>query len=156
VAELQKKNNSFDASNHIRCFNHTIQLSCKALLKPFTSPITPSATDGDNVPDLEGAEEDGKDDSADEGEELACDTEDDMDDDIDELDALSGEEQATFLEATVAVREAVTKVRILPFTHALLPYMMPSGSKAVVCSHPLDYNHIASMASYLQGQPPQA
>ena len=116
--------------------------------------IASSATDNDDVLDPEGIEEDDEDDSKEEGEELACNTDDDMDDNSDELDALSREEQVTFLEVTVAVREAVTKVRILSFMHMLLPYMMPSGSKTVVCNHLLDYNHIASMASYLQGQLP--
>jgi hypothetical protein len=155
VAELQKKNNLFDASNHVRCFNHTIQLSCKALLKPFTSCITSSTTDDDNMLDLEAIEDNNEDESEDKGEELACNMDDDMDDDINELDALSGEEQAAFVEATMAVKEAVTKVRTLPFMHMLLPYMAPSDSKTVFCNHLLDYNHTASMASYLQGQPPQ-
>jgi hypothetical protein len=156
VAELQKKNNSFNASNHVRCFNHTIQLSCKALLKPFTFCITSSTTDDDNMLGLEAIEDDNENESEDEGEELACNTDDDMDDDINELDALSEEEQAAFAEVTMAVKEAVTKVRTLPFMHMLLPYMTPSDSKTVFCNHLLDYNCTASMASYLQGQPPQA
>src|SRR5712672_1744723 len=28
--------NTFDITNHVRCFNHTIQLSGKALIKPLT------------------------------------------------------------------------------------------------------------------------
>src|SRR6267154_5703851 len=96
----------------------------------------------------------------DEGKELACNMDDDMDNNMDnninELDALSAEEQANFLEATEAVKEAITKVRTLPFMHMLLPYMTPSDSKAVLCNHSLDYNRVASMVLYLQGQPPQA
>jgi hypothetical protein len=70
--------------------------------------------------DLEGVEEDdNKDGSEDEVEDLAYDT----DDDINELDALSGEEKATFLEVMVAVKEAVTKIRMLPFMHMLLPFL---------------------------------
>jgi hypothetical protein len=156
TAELQKKSNSFDTSNHVRCFNHTIQLSCKALLKPFTSCISSSATDNDNMSDLEGSEEDNEDEPADEDEELACNADDDTDDDIDELNVLSGEEQARFLEATAAVKEMVTKVRTLLFMYTLSPYMMLSGSKTVFCNHSLYHNRIAGVASYLQGQPSQA
>jgi hypothetical protein len=158
VAWLQEKNNSFDASNHVRCFNHTIQLSCKVLLKPFTSCIASSVTDNNDMLDLEGVEEDDdKDESEDKVEDLAYNTDNDTDDDINELDALSGEEKATFLEATVAVKEAVTKVRTLSFMRTLLPFLDDAtGLKTVVHNHPLDYNHIASMALYLQGQPPQA
>jgi hypothetical protein len=108
--------------------------------------------------DLEGVEEDDDEDgSEDKVENLAYNMDDDTDDDINELDALSGEEKATFLEATVAVKEAVTKVRTLLFMHTLLPYLHNAiGSKTVIRNHPLDYDCIASMALYLQGQPPQA
>ena len=162
VAELHIKDNSFDASNHVCCFNHTIQLSCKALFKPFTSSIASSTTDNDDMLDLMGTEDNDEDDNEDEdeGKELACnmddDTDNDTDNDINELDALSMEEQANFLEATEAVKEAVTKVRMLPFMHMLLPYMTPSDSKAVLCNHSLNYNCIASMVLYLQIQPLQA
>jgi hypothetical protein len=48
TAELEKKRNSFDTSNHVRCFNHTIQLSAKSLLKPFASCISSNpSTDND-------------------------------------------------------------------------------------------------------------
>ena len=156
TAELQKKSNSFDTSNHVRCFSHTIQLSCKALLKPFTSCISSSATDNDDMSDLEGSEEDNEDEPADEDEELACNADDETDDDIDELNVLSGEEQARFLEAMAAVKETVTKVRTLLFMYMLSSYMMLSGSKTVFCNHPLYHNRIAGVESYLQGQPPQA
>ena len=109
VAWLQEKNNSFNTSNYVHCFNHTIQLSCKALLKPFTSSIASSVTDSDNMLDLEGVEDDDKDPDT----ELALNVDDNVDDNIDELDVLSGKEQAMFLEETVAVKEAVTKVRML-------------------------------------------
>ena len=38
--------NSFDQVNRVRCFNHTIQLSAKKLLEPFTS-----ATDANDPED---------------------------------------------------------------------------------------------------------
>ena len=39
---LHQLNNSFDHVNRIRCYNHTMQLSAKALLKPFMSAIQDS------------------------------------------------------------------------------------------------------------------
>jgi hypothetical protein len=94
--------------------------------------------------DLEGVEEDDDEDgSKDEVEDLAYNMDDDTDDDINELDALSGEEKATFLEVMVAVKEAVTKVRMLPFMRTLLPFLHDAtGSKTVVCNHPLVRNSL--------------
>lgn len=155
TAELQKKNNLFDTSNHVYCFNHIIQLSCKALLKLFTFCIPSSATDNNNMSDIEGTE-DNENEPKDKNEKLACNMNNDIDDDIDELEALSTEEQTRFLEAMAAVKETVTKVRILSFTYMILPFMMLSGSKIVFFDHPLYSNCIAHMASCLQGQPPQA
>jgi hypothetical protein len=37
--------NTFEELNRVRCFNHTIQLSAKALLKPFSSA---GSTETDN------------------------------------------------------------------------------------------------------------
>jgi hypothetical protein len=160
TAELQKKNNSFDTSNHVRCFNHTIQLSCKALLKPFSSGTSLSATDNNDMsdPSLEGIEGDDSDEDSDEpeDEESACNMDDDPDDDLDELEALSGEEQVSFLEATAAVKETVTKVSMLSFTYMLPPYITPTGSKTFFCNYTLDHNRVASVASNMQGQSPQA
>ena len=148
TAELQKKNNLFNTSNHVRCFNYMIQLLCKALLKLFTFCIPSSATDNNNMLDLEGTE-DNEDEPKDENEELACNMDDDIDDDIDELEALSTEKQTRFLKATAAVKEMVTKVKILSFTYMMLPYMMLSGSKIVFFDYPLYNNCIAHMASCL-------
>jgi hypothetical protein len=119
VTELHMKDNSFNASNHVRCFNHTIQLSCKALLKPFSSCIASSTTDDDDMVDLMGIEDDDEDSDENEGEELACNIDDNMDNDtddgIDKLDALGKEEQVEFLEVTEVIKEAVTKVKMLRY-----------------------------------------
>ena len=39
--------NAFDKEHRIRCFNHTIQLSAKTLLRPFNAGIK-AANDSDN------------------------------------------------------------------------------------------------------------
>jgi len=35
--------NSFQEENHVRCFNHTLQLSAKALLHPFNPALGKAA-----------------------------------------------------------------------------------------------------------------
>ena len=38
--KLASLNNSFEMTNRVRCFNHTLQLSAKALLKPFAAALS--------------------------------------------------------------------------------------------------------------------
>ena len=47
--------NSFSLENHVRCFNHTLQLSAKTLLRPFNAGLGKMTDDGDNnnVDDLD-------------------------------------------------------------------------------------------------------
>jgi len=113
TAELEKKDNSFDLANHIRCFNHTIQLSAKALVKPFTTCISSVTSDDDEMPVLEEIDDEETDDDADaevggvEEEEMAG---DDMDDGVNELEELSEDERTKILEETAAFKETITKV----------------------------------------------
>jgi hypothetical protein len=65
TAKLEKKDNSFDLANHIRCFNHTIQLSAKALIKLFTTCISSVTSDDDEMPVLEEINDKETDDDAD-------------------------------------------------------------------------------------------
>jgi hypothetical protein len=67
----------FDASNHVHCFNHTIQLSCKALLKPFSSGTSLSTTDNNDMLDLSLEGIKGNDSNEPEDEKLACNMDDD-------------------------------------------------------------------------------
>jgi len=57
VAALYGLKNSFDKANHIWCFNHTIQLSGKALIKPFNVGMSKGGSGIENstgdVPSLE-------------------------------------------------------------------------------------------------------
>jgi hypothetical protein len=114
TAELDKKKNSFNLANHVRCFNHTVQLSAKALLRPFTTCVSSTTVADDEAPLLEDVEDDDDgdvvdmDDEDDNDPSIAAD--DDVDDDIDEFEGLSEEEQANFLEETAAVKQTITKV----------------------------------------------
>jgi hypothetical protein len=109
--ELDKLDNSFDADNRVRCFNHTIQLSAKALVQPFNPGMgkEKSADDDDSgnglavvAPKLD----DNNDVDADREDEEA-----DGDDGIDEIEALSELDKEMLLEDTAVIREAVSKVR---------------------------------------------
>jgi len=91
---LTKKDNSFQEENHIRCFNHTLQLSTKALLCPFNPALGKAANINRNggqgvLLDMEDLDNDNLDDDNDEeGDPDVLDIDDIDNDNIDELDDL--------------------------------------------------------------------
>jgi hypothetical protein len=103
--------NSFDEVNRVRCFNHTMQLSAKSLLKPFSTMINDADVDNDDdddstVPELEGIGDE-------EEEEEADDEEDDKEEEKDVLEELSAEEREHLLENTAVVRTTLDKVCVV-------------------------------------------
>ena len=117
ITKLDKLDNTFDKENQVWCFNHTLQLSAKALLKPFNVGLSGNATDDDDKVAQDNDDnpvifEDDRDKGDDEDEEELADDVDDKDDNIDELGELSKDEQNQVLEETVVVRETITKVSI--------------------------------------------
>ena len=112
--------NLFQKENCVWCFNHTLQLSAKALLTPFNPAISQKTPQDDKMP------EEGDDDQL----LLEDDTEEDNednseDDDINELDELSENEWVQVLGNTTEVCETVTKVsymkqKMLTFADRLL------------------------------------
>ena len=100
--------------NRVRCFNHTLQLSVKALLRLFTVRKDDSNEDEElgNTEDgtyYEGFEED------DEGEDEGEDDEDgkddeDGEDDEDPFESLSDAEKEELLQNTEEVRKTIEKV----------------------------------------------
>jgi hypothetical protein len=121
TTNLATLDNSFNEVNRVRCFNHTIQLSGKELIKPFNAGITGKDTtvddgdgdgDGDvDMPVLENpddAEEEDADSDA-ESVDVLSDT-DDADDGIDELEMMTEAEREEIVADTAIVRETVTKV----------------------------------------------
>jgi hypothetical protein len=104
--------NSFHKFNRVRCFNHTMQLSAKALLKPFSGPTTvtdeddseviaASSDDDDDLPALEDLEGDYQDDdNDDEGDD---DENNDTEAGEDALETLGAEEREALLENTAVV-----------------------------------------------------
>jgi hypothetical protein len=115
TTKLDKLDNSFNKENRVRCFNHIIQLSAKALLKPFNTALS-GKDGGDEMPTQDENDESNpqvilEDEGEDEDGEEEADIEDDVeDDDVDELQELSEEERTRVLEETAVVRETVTKV----------------------------------------------
>jgi len=123
TTKLDELDNSFNKENCARCFNHTLQLLAKTLLKPFNSGLSGKATEDDEMAITEEIEDpdgllmpenegEGEDEDEDEDEATDHDKEEDEDDGIDELAELGEDEQTRLLEDTAAVCQAVTKVRI--------------------------------------------
>jgi hypothetical protein len=113
--KLDQLDNTFDKENQVRCFNRTLQLSAKALLKPFNIGLSGNATDDnneiaqDNNSDL-GMLEDEEQDKGSEKDKKEQIEKEDAEDNIDELKDLSEDEQKWVLEETAVVCETVTKV----------------------------------------------
>jgi len=114
TTKLDQLDNTFNKENRVRCFNHTLQLSAKALLKPFNTGLSGKATDDDETQDPDDNPEMFEEDEDEGDEEEQPDEEDVEDDNIDELEELSQSEQNRVLQETADVRETVSKVRMLP------------------------------------------
>jgi hypothetical protein len=112
VATLFGLENFFDVANHVRCFNHSIQLSCKALIKPFNAGMGQAECDIENspndAPSLEEFETDNDDtDNSDTG---LFEDADEGDISEDEDKSLREKEHSSLLDNTSAVCETVSKV----------------------------------------------
>ena len=114
--------NSFVLEHRVRCFNHTLQLSAKTLLRPFNAGLGNATEDENNdVDDLldldidDEDDEDGDNEDEDEDEDTDMDDTDDLDDGIDELDALDSDAREELMADTAAVRDMVTKLHHLAF-----------------------------------------
>jgi len=125
TSKLADLPNSFEAENRVRCFNHTMQLSAKSLIRPFNAALGTAPDDvqgdGDEMDednemvsdgDINGDSNANEDDEDEDGRNEECDDPDDL---IDELETLSDEDRARVLEETSAVRATVTKLRKLAF-----------------------------------------
>ena len=105
TTKLATLDNSFEETNRVQCFNHTFQLSVKALLVPFNTAISGKATH-----DSEVLEEDNINESLPEVEQDNDGNGNDDDDGIDELQELSQGEQVHIIESMADVCVTVTKV----------------------------------------------
>ena len=111
TTKLATLDNSFEETNWVQCFNHTLQLSAKALLVPFNTAISGKATHDSKV-----LEEDNVDESLPEVKQDDDDGDDgdgnsnDDDGGIDEFQELSQGEQVQIIESTADVHVTVTEV----------------------------------------------
>ena len=115
TTELTGMENAFDAKHHIRCFNHTIQLSTITLLCPFNARIKAANKGGnedagiteeialEDFDDEEDVDEDEDDGGIDWNAE-------DFDDGVNELEQLPASERERVLVETTMIQETVTKV----------------------------------------------
>ena len=121
TTKLATLDNSFEETNRVLCFNHTFQLSVKALLAPFNTAISGKAThdsevlEEDNINEsLPEVEQDNDDSSNDNDGDSNSDNNDgngnDDNDGIDELQELSQGEQVHIIESMADVCVTVTKV----------------------------------------------
>jgi hypothetical protein len=119
--------NSFEELNRVRCFNHTIQLSVKALLKPFSSAgstETNNETENgdDSMPELQAMDD--KDDKE-EGEDDPDVDDEDNEEEEDLLADLDDDEREELINNTEAVRTMLNKVRLNVSTISLPLHSCP-------------------------------
>ena len=117
---LDNLNNSFDSVNRVRCFNHTLQLSVKTLIKPFNVGMGKTTEANiDDMPALEDFEDDNTDEENgvddDGGNGAGQEDYDNVEDEVDEFAELSQDEQDQIVNDTVAVQQAVSKLQQLSF-----------------------------------------
>jgi hypothetical protein len=98
TTKLDTLPNSFEEENHVRCFNHTMQLSAKSLLVPLNPAISQKATQDDEMPEEDEdqplPEDDAEDENNNDNDEENVEEDNDVDDGINELEELSEDEQA--------------------------------------------------------------
>jgi hypothetical protein len=115
MTHLDQLPNSFEAINRVQCFNHTMQLSAKALLKPFSnSPKDDDTTECGNDDKDAGVEpiNEGSDDEDGEGGDDQTDDYD-YDNDNDPFEMLDEADREQLLENTAAVHATLNKVCIV-------------------------------------------
>jgi hypothetical protein len=114
--------NAFEEENHVRCFNHTLQLSAKTLLRPFNPALSQSTDDNsngeqDDLLDTEVEDDaEGEDNTEGEEEDRRDVPLDNIDDGIDELDNLDVDSREALIADTAIVRTLVSKLRRLSFS----------------------------------------
>jgi hypothetical protein len=106
--------NAFEELNRVRCFNHTIQLSAKALLKPFSSAgstETDNETENgdDGMPELQAMNDE---DDEEEGEDDPDADDEDEEEEEDLLTDLDDDEREELINNTEAVCTMLNKVRL--------------------------------------------
>ena len=111
MAKLEELPNSFDSVNRVRCFNHTMQLSARALLRPLNN--TKSTNEGIELDDVDMAGFNNLgDDDEDENGAVLDDCVDENEDDEDLLDGLDDEAKEDLIDSTKEAADALQKVSL--------------------------------------------
>ncbi len=110
VTALYGLENSFDKANRVRCFNHTIQLAGKVLIKPFNVGMGKAEDSENSTSDSPSLEMLNQDDDIDDDGDTGLPDDRDVEDDDKEI--LSEEEHSSIMADTLEVRETVSKVRL--------------------------------------------
>ena len=152
VAALYHLKNLFDKANRVRCFNHTIQLTGKVLIKSFNAGMG-KAEDGENsisgASSLKVFNEDDNDNNNNNGDAgLSKDSE--VEDDDDEI--LSKEEHSSLITNTLEARKMVFKV-YLGFFSVLsnVTNLFLTASATLLCDYLFNYHCTSSVATILPG-----
>jgi hypothetical protein len=138
---LDEMPNAFDEVNHVWCFNHTLQLSAKSLIRPFNTGLSSGKTgDADNMESDGEGENNGmwEGDDSEEGidsEEEGPDNH--IEDDADILADLDPDEHAALMEDTAAVCAVITTVHLTPLHNA---FMMSIGTSSPILLPILRYD----------------
>lgn len=133
VAALAGLPNSFELDNRVRCFNHTLQLSAKTLLRPFNAGLSNTDEDATNVgvndlldlDDDDDDDDDNKDneDSNSNSNRNSSNVLDDLDADanngVNELDNLDSHMREELLADTAALCQMVSKASTYPYQYIL-------------------------------------
>ncbi len=94
----------------MRCFNHTIQLAGKVLIKPFNAGMGKAEDSENSTSDAPSLEMLNQDDDIDDDGDTGLPDDRDVEDDDEEI--LSEEEHSSIMADTLEVRETVSKVRL--------------------------------------------
>ena len=156
---LAGMNNSFEEENHVRCFNHTLQLSAKSLLRPFNPASGKVAKDNGTCSQKDLPCLNMEDDDSEEEEDGLSDVADvdDIDDKIDELDNMDADSREQLIADTAIVRAMVSKVKTSIFStlSCLLMLFHSTASSTVFFNHAVNYYRTPCMAPLLQGIQPE-
>jgi hypothetical protein len=150
----------------VRCFNHTMQLSVKALIKPFDMSTALTDGDAEEPPDADDTLDDtlsvdmGDADTDEDREGVSIDADsvsdngqdepDEEIDDDDSFDSLDPDARQGLLEGTAAVRTMLDKVHSYSLFHSLQrPLTSLSGSKTFICDRSLHNDQTPRMAQGL-------
>ena len=148
VTALYGLENSFDEANRVRCFNHTIQLAGKVLIKPFNAGMGKAEDSEDSIGDAPSLDMLNQDDDTDDDGDTGLPDDRDVEDDDEEI--LSEEEHSSIMSDTVEVRDTVSKVRShLISVSSDVADLLLTASATFLCDHSFDHHRPPRMATIL-------